>query len=85
MAEHVPLLAQRRGLYAALLLAALSVMPVEWQAPAVYEPKRAEVELRMAPVALWPQWLFNPFEGTDGVRRVLGVKQCGRCRPGGGR
>jgi predicted nucleic acid-binding protein len=48
VAEHVPLLAEGRGLDASLLLAALSVMPVDWQAPEVYEPKRAEAERRMA-------------------------------------
>jgi len=48
VAEHVPPLAQRQGLDAPLLLAALSVMPVAWQAPEVYEPKRAEAERRMA-------------------------------------
>ena len=48
VAEHLPLLAERRGLDASLLLAALSVMPVEWQQPEVYEPARAEAERRMA-------------------------------------
>jgi len=48
IAEHVPTLAERRGLDAALLLAALSVMPVEWQPPEVYEPHREEAERRMA-------------------------------------
>lgn len=33
---------------APFLLAALSVMPVDWQAPEVDEPKRAEAERRMA-------------------------------------
>ena len=42
------MLAARRGLDASLLLAALSVMPVDWQAPAVYEPEREEAERRMA-------------------------------------
>lgn len=48
VAEYLPLLAERRGLDAPLLLAALSVIPVDWQAPGVYEPKRAEAERRMA-------------------------------------
>lgn len=48
VAEHVPALAERRGLDAALLLAALSVMPVDWQPPAVYERHREEAERRMA-------------------------------------
>ncbi len=48
MAEHVPALAERRGLDAALLLAALSVMPIEWQPLEVYEPYREEAEGRMA-------------------------------------
>lgn len=56
VAEHLPLLAARRGLDASLLLAALSVMPVNWQAPEVYEPKRAEAARRMAGRDLddWP-------------------------------
>lgn len=44
----MPALAERRGLDAALLLAALSVMPVDWQHPDVYEPRRKEAERRMA-------------------------------------
>ena len=48
VAEHLPLLAERRGLDAPLLLAALSVMPVEWQLREVNEPARAEAERRMA-------------------------------------
>ncbi len=48
VAEHVPALAERRGLDASLLLAALSVMPVEWQAPEVYQQERAEAKRRMA-------------------------------------
>ncbi len=48
VAEHVPALAGRRGLDAGLLLAALSVMPVDWQPPTVYEPEREEAERRMA-------------------------------------
>ena len=48
VAEHVPTLAGRRGLDAALLFAALSVMPVDWQPPAVYEPHREEAERCMA-------------------------------------
>lgn len=44
----MPALAGRRGLDAALLLAALSVMPVEWQPPAVHEPGREEAERRKA-------------------------------------
>jgi predicted nucleic acid-binding protein len=41
-------LAERRGIDAGLLLAALSVMPVDWQLPHVYEPRREEAERRMA-------------------------------------
>ena len=44
----MPALAQRRGLDAALLLAALSVMPVDWQPRELYEPQREEAERRMA-------------------------------------
>lgn len=47
VAEHIPVLAQRRGLDASLLLAALSVMPVDWQPPEVYEPHRQEAKRRM--------------------------------------
>ena len=56
VAEHVPALSGRRGLDAGLLLAALSVMPVDWQPPAVYEPEREEAERRMAGHDLedWP-------------------------------
>lgn len=43
----MPALAERRGLDAGLLLAALSVMPVDWQPPEVYEPHREEAERRM--------------------------------------
>lgn len=45
--EHLPALAERRGLDAGLLLEALSVMPVEWQAPSAYEAQRQEAERRM--------------------------------------
>jgi predicted nucleic acid-binding protein len=48
VAEHLPGLAKRRGLDAGLLLAALSVMPVEWLGAAVYEPQRREAQRRMA-------------------------------------
>ena len=48
MAEHLPALAARRGLDAALLLAALSVMPIEWQPQPTYEHLREEAERRMA-------------------------------------
>ena len=43
----MPALAERRGLDAALLLAALSVTPVDWQPPEEYEPRRKEAERRM--------------------------------------
>lgn len=46
--EHIPALAKRRGLDAGLLLAALSVMPVEWQPAAVYVSHRQDAEQRMA-------------------------------------
>ncbi len=48
VAEHVPTLAEQRGLDVGLLLAALSVMPVDWQPPEVYERHREEAERRMA-------------------------------------
>jgi predicted nucleic acid-binding protein len=41
-------LASRRKLDASLLLAALSVIPVNWQPAEVYEPHRDEAERRMA-------------------------------------
>jgi len=44
----MPALAQRRGLDASLLFAALSVMPVDWQPPEAYESHREEAERRMA-------------------------------------
>jgi predicted nucleic acid-binding protein len=47
VAEHLPAWAERR-VDAALLLAALSVMPVDWQPPEAYEPHRTEAERRMA-------------------------------------
>lgn len=46
--KHLPAIAKRRGLDAGLLLAALSVMPVEWLGPTVYEPHRQEAQRRMA-------------------------------------
>jgi predicted nucleic acid-binding protein len=56
VAEHLPALAERRGLDAGLLLAALGVMPVEWQGPEVYDSHREEASKRMAPRDLedWP-------------------------------
>lgn len=48
IAEHVPALAERRGLDAAVLLAALSVMPVDWHPPEAYESHGEEAERRMA-------------------------------------
>jgi predicted nucleic acid-binding protein len=48
VAEHLPVLAERRKLDASLLFAALSVIPVEWQSSQVYEPFRVEAERRMA-------------------------------------
>ena len=48
VAEHLPALAARRNLDAALLLAALSVMPIDWQPAETYEPHRVEAQARMA-------------------------------------
>jgi predicted nucleic acid-binding protein len=48
IAEHLPALGKRRGLDAGLLLAALSVVPVEWQDAATYESHRGEAQRRMA-------------------------------------
>jgi predicted nucleic acid-binding protein len=48
VAEHLPRLAERRGLDAALLFAALSVMPVDWQPPKEYQAHRQEAERRIA-------------------------------------
>ena len=48
VAEHLPALAAKRGLDASLLLAALSVIPIDWQPPESYEPQREEAERRMA-------------------------------------
>ena len=47
VAEHLPGLAARRGLDAPLLLAALGVIPLDWQPPEVYEPRRVEAERRI--------------------------------------
>ncbi len=48
IAEHLPTLAKKRGLDPGLLLAALSVMPIDWQPQASYESHRLEAEKRMA-------------------------------------
>jgi predicted nucleic acid-binding protein len=48
VAEHLPVLATRRGLDLGLLLAALSVIPVEWQDRETYESHRREAQRRMA-------------------------------------
>ena len=41
-------MAEKRGLDASLLLAALSVIPVDWQPPESYEPQHEEALRRMA-------------------------------------
>ena len=46
--EHLPELASKRRLDLALLLAALQLMPVEWQPAASYEPFREEAVGRIA-------------------------------------
>ena len=46
--RHIPRLADKRGLDATLLLAALVVMPVEWKVAAEYEELREEAECRIA-------------------------------------
>jgi predicted nucleic acid-binding protein len=48
IAEHLPTLAKKRGLDPGLLLAALSIMPIEWQPQRSYESHRLEAERRMA-------------------------------------
>jgi predicted nucleic acid-binding protein len=48
IARHVPRLAAQRCLDAALLFAALQVMPVEWKAAADYDDQREEAEQRIA-------------------------------------
>jgi predicted nucleic acid-binding protein len=48
IAEHLPELASKRRLDLALLLAALQLMPVEWQPAASYESFREEGVRRMA-------------------------------------
>jgi predicted nucleic acid-binding protein len=45
--ERLPALAKRRGLDAGLLLAAFSLMPVDWQAPATFESHRLEAQRRI--------------------------------------
>jgi predicted nucleic acid-binding protein len=47
VAEHLPALAERRGLDAALLFAALSVMPVDWRPSEDYDAYRQEAERRI--------------------------------------
>lgn len=48
VAEQLPRLAERRRLDASLLLAALSVMPLVWIPPEIYESNRREAQRRMA-------------------------------------
>lgn len=48
IARHVPRLAAQRRLDAALLFAALQVMPVDWRHSADYDGKREEAERRIA-------------------------------------
>jgi predicted nucleic acid-binding protein len=48
IAEHLPELASKRRLDLALLLAALQLIPVEWQPAASYESFREEAVRRMA-------------------------------------
>jgi predicted nucleic acid-binding protein len=47
IAEHLPTLAAKRGLDTSLLLAALSVIPVEWAPADAYEPHREEAQRLM--------------------------------------
>jgi predicted nucleic acid-binding protein len=56
VAEHLPSLAEKRGLDPALLFAALSVVPVSWQARETYESARSDAVKRMAgrDPADWP-------------------------------
>ena len=48
IARHIPSLAAKRGLDAALMFAALDVMPIEWKTSSEYEHRRAEAEERIA-------------------------------------
>jgi predicted nucleic acid-binding protein len=48
IAEHLPELASKRRLDLTLLLAALQLMPVEWQPAASYDSFREEAVRRMA-------------------------------------
>lgn len=48
VAEHLPALATRRSLDASVLLAALSVMPVDWHPESVYVSRRTEAERLIA-------------------------------------
>jgi predicted nucleic acid-binding protein len=80
VAEHLPLLAKRRGLDASLLLAALAVMPVDWQTSEVYEPMRAEAERRVAgrdpddwPTVALALALSLPIWSQDKDMQVAGV------------
>jgi predicted nucleic acid-binding protein len=48
IARHIPRLAAKRKLDAALLFAALQVMPIEWKPASIYENQRQEAEKRIA-------------------------------------
>jgi len=48
VAEHLPSLARRRGLNAQLVVAALSVIPIEWLDESDYASHREEAERRIA-------------------------------------
>ncbi len=48
IARHIPRLATKRKLDAALLFAALQVMPIDWKPASAYEDHRQEAEKRIA-------------------------------------
>lgn len=81
VAEHLPVLAKRRQLDAALLLGALGVIPVRWQPPAAYLHKRREALRRMAgrDAEDWPTVALAlarslPIWSQDKDMEVAGIK-----------
>jgi predicted nucleic acid-binding protein len=78
--RHIPRLANKRRLDAALLFAALQVMPVEWKPAADYDDRREAAENRIAArdpddwptVALAPT-LDLPVWSQDNDRSIAGL------------
>ncbi|MGI8549820.1 MAG: PIN domain-containing protein [Dehalococcoidia bacterium] len=80
MRDHLPRLAQRRGLDPGELALALHLMPVAWQSSSIYSPFRAEAQRRMAgrdpddwPVVALALALDLPIWSQDKDLSVSGV------------